>query len=56
MGKIYNVFKRVGIGIVVSQFDLSERELGVKGNWSFQQPNISKSEELQYVISWIGNN
>lgn len=55
IGKMYNVFKRLDIGIAVSHFDLTAKELGVKGIWSFQQPNISKSEELHYVISWLGD-
>ena len=56
IGKIYNVFKRLDIGIAVSHFNLSAKELGIKGKWSFEQPNISKLEDLRYVVSWYGDN
>ena len=52
---MYNVFKRLDIGIAVSHFDLVAKELGIQGEWTFEQPNISKDEGLEYVISWIGN-
>jgi nitroreductase len=56
MGKVYNVFKRLDIGIAVSHFNLSAEELGIKGKWSFEQPNISKSDNLHYIISWYRDN
>jgi nitroreductase len=56
IGKMYNVFKRLDIGIAVNHFNLSARELGIRGKWSFEEPNFSKNEGLQYVISWIGEN
>ncbi|MFX1523647.1 MAG: nitroreductase family protein [Promethearchaeota archaeon] len=54
IGKMYNVFKRLDIGIAVSHFDLTARELGIKGEWRFEQPGIPKVEDLHYTISWIG--
>lgn len=56
MGKVYNVFKRLDIGIAVSHFNLSVKELGIKGKWIFEQPNISKIDGLEYIISWYGDN
>ena len=56
IGKIYNVFKRLDIGIAVSHFNLSAKELGVKGKWSFEQPDISTPEDFHYIISWHGEN
>jgi len=56
MGKIYNVFKRLDIGIAVCHFNLSAKELGVKGKWSFEHPDISISEDYRYIISWHGEN
>ena len=56
MGKVYNVFKRLDIGIAVSHFNLSAKELGITGKWSFEQPDISTPEDLQYIISWYGDN
>jgi nitroreductase len=56
MGKIYNVFKRLDIGIAVSHFDLSAKELGIKGKWSFEKPDISTTEDFRYIISWYGDN
>ena len=56
MGKVYNVFKRLDIGIAVSHFNLSAKELGITGKWSFEKPDISTPEDLRYVISWYGDN
>ncbi len=56
MGKVYNVFKRLDIGIAVSHFNLSAKELGINGKWGFEKPNISTTEDFQYIISWYGDN
>ena len=50
----YNNFVRLDIGIAVCHFDLTVKELGLKGKWEFLNPNISTPEELKYTISWIG--
>lgn len=51
-GAIYNKFVRVDIGIAVCHFDLTANELGLKGNWEFLNPDITKPKSLKYVISW----
>ena len=56
MGKVYNVFKRHDIGIAVRHFNHIAKELGITGKWSFEQPDISTPEDLQYIISWYGDN
>ncbi|MHA1985291.1 MAG: nitroreductase family protein [Promethearchaeota archaeon] len=56
MGKVYNIFKRLDIGIAVSHFNLSAKELGIKGKWGFAKPDISTSEDFRYIISWYGEN
>lgn len=50
----YNKFVRVDIGIAVCHFDLTAREIGVKGKWDFSIPDISHPNELKYTISWNG--
>ena len=56
MVNIYNVFKRLDIGIAVSHFNLSAKELGIKGKWSFEKPDISTTKDFRYIISWYGDN
>lgn len=56
MGKVYNIFKRLDIGIAVSHFNLSANELGIKGKWGFTKPDISTPEDFRYIISWYGEN
>jgi nitroreductase len=51
-GAIYNKFVRVDIGIAVCHFDLTANELGLKGNWEFLNPDITKPKSLKYLISW----
>jgi len=56
IGLVYNAFRRLDIGIAVSHFNLSAKELGITGKWSFKQPDISTSEDFLYIISWHGDN
>lgn len=56
IGLVYNAFRRLDIGIAVSHFNLSVKELGISGKWSFKQPKISTSEDFLYIISWQGDN
>jgi len=51
-GAVYNKFVRLDIGIAVCHFDLTANELGLKGRWEFLNPDITKPENLKYVISW----
>ena len=50
--KVYNQFVRLDIGISICHFDLTAKEIGLKGRWEFEEPNIEKSDELAYVASW----
>jgi nitroreductase len=54
--KIYNQFVRLDIGIAICHFDLTAKEVRLKGRWEFLEPNLEKSDELTYVTSWISNN
>jgi nitroreductase len=56
IGLVYNAFRRLDIGIAVSHFNHSAKELGITGNWNFKQPDISTSEDFLYTISWHGEN
>ena len=51
--KVYNQFVRLDIGISICHFDLTAKEVGLKGRWEFEEPDIEKSDELAYVASWI---
>ncbi|MFX0174249.1 MAG: nitroreductase family protein [Candidatus Hodarchaeota archaeon] len=47
-------FPRVDIGVAVCHFDLTARELSLKGQWVFEEPNILTPNNFNYVASWIG--
>ncbi|MHA1932713.1 MAG: nitroreductase family protein [Promethearchaeota archaeon] len=50
----YSKFRPLDIGIAVCHFDLTAKELDVKGNWIFEKPQISGVDDLLYKISWKG--
>ena len=52
--KAYNTFVNIDIGIAICHFDLTAKEVGIKGSWDFLSPDINTPEELKYIISWIG--
>ncbi|MFW9968651.1 MAG: nitroreductase family protein [Candidatus Odinarchaeota archaeon] len=52
----YSKFRPLDIGIAVSHFDLTAKELGIKGNWLFENPKIPSTEDLLYKITWQGDN
>ncbi|KKN05132.1 hypothetical protein LCGC14_1090360, partial [marine sediment metagenome] len=52
MGLRYMKFRRLDIGIAVSHFDHTAKELGVEGTWAFEEPFISESDDYLYIISW----
>ena len=52
----YSKFRPLDIGIAVNHFDLTAKELGIKGNWIFENPQIPGAEDLLYKITWIGDN
>ncbi|MBP7507200.1 MAG: nitroreductase family protein [Prolixibacteraceae bacterium] len=43
--------QRVDMGIAMSHFEITCRELGLKGFWQIQQPDIEVKQE-QYLVSW----
>ncbi|KKN39201.1 hypothetical protein LCGC14_0745850 [marine sediment metagenome] len=53
IGKIYNTFRRLDIGIAVSHFNHTARELEMSGRWEFDDPNINKMKGLQYITSYF---
>jgi len=49
--------QRVDMGIAMSHFALTMKELGIKGEWVVQEPTIKKPDELmEYTASWAGAN
>jgi len=45
--------QRVDMGIAMSHFALTARELALNGTWKMTEPDIEKSDELtEYVVSW----
>jgi len=47
--------QRVDMGIAMSHFELTAQELGLKGKWLVQEPEIDKPDSLtEYVASWAG--
>jgi nitroreductase len=46
--------QRVDMGIAMCHFELAARELGLKGRWVIQEPDINKPDRLtEYVVSWV---
>jgi len=50
----YSNFRPLDIGIAVNHFDLTAKELNIKGKWTFKKPQIPGTEELLYKITWNG--
>ena len=47
--------QRVDMGIAMSHFELTAKELGLKGTWVIQEPKIEKPDRLtEYTVSWAG--
>jgi hypothetical protein len=43
--------QNVDMGIAMCHFELSARELGLKGDWNVNDPQI-KSKGMEYIASW----
>jgi hypothetical protein len=43
--------QRIDMGIAMSHFEITCREMNINGNWQIQQPNIVGKHE-QYLVSW----
>ena len=50
--KIYSSYAKLDIGIAVCHFDLSLKELDIKGEWTISEPDIQKPEFHYYSITW----
>lgn len=47
--------QRVDMGIAMCHFEMTARELGLKGRWVIQEPDIEKPDRLtEYTASWMG--
>ena len=44
--------QNVDMGIAMCHFELSAKELGLKGDWSVNDPQI-KEDNMEYIVSWI---
>ncbi|MCK4481000.1 MAG: hypothetical protein KAV01_10770, partial [Candidatus Lokiarchaeota archaeon] len=51
----YSKFRPIDIGIAVSHFDLTAKELGINGNWILETPQIPGADDLIYKITWNGD-
>ena len=48
--------QRLDMGIAMSHFELTARELGLRGRWEKRSPSMSPlPERTEYVQSWIGS-
>jgi hypothetical protein len=47
----YVKLQNVDMGIAMSHFELSAKELGLKGDWSVNEPQI-QSDGMEYIVSW----
>ena len=45
--------QNVDMGIAMCHFDMSAKELGLKGCWQVNNPTIS-ANDMEYIASWIG--
>ncbi len=46
--------QRMDMGIAISHFELTARELGLEGRWEMDEPEIEKADELtEYTASWV---
>jgi hypothetical protein len=46
--------QNVDMGIAMCHFELSAKELGLKGDWNVNDPQI-KSGGMEYIVSWIAH-
>ena len=47
--------QRIDMGIAMSHFELTAREMRLDGRWMINEPGISKLDELtEYSVSWVG--
>ena len=46
--------QNIDMGIAMCHFELSARELGLKGAWKVADPRV-EAGDTEYIVSWIGN-
>lgn len=47
--------QRIDMGIAMSHFELSARELGLRGGWRVSHPKLGLPDEhTEYTVSWVG--
>jgi hypothetical protein len=46
--------QNVDMGIAMCHFELSAKELGLKGDWSVSDPHMQKND-MEYIVSWISH-
>ena len=51
----HSKYPPLDIGIAVCHFDLTAKELGIKGKWIFEDPSINGTDDLLYKITWNEN-
>jgi nitroreductase len=48
--------QRIDMGIAMSHFELTAKELGLAGEWAIAEPALIKPDELtEYTVSWVGS-
>lgn len=45
--------QRIDMGIAMCHFELTAKELGIKGTWKFIKPEAAAQQNSEYIISWI---
>ena len=47
--------QRIDMGIAMSHFELTAKELGLTGRWEIAEPRLANLDGLtEYIVSWIG--
>ena len=46
--------QNIDMGIAMCHFELSAREIGLKGAWKVADPRV-ETGDTEYIVSWIGN-
>jgi len=55
---VFNILRladlqRVDMGIAMCHFELTASELGLKGSWVLNDPQIQMPEGTEYIVTWI---
>jgi hypothetical protein len=46
--------QRVDVGIAMCHFALTADELGLRGAWAIEEPDVVRPDDLtEYVVSWV---